>query len=380
MRYGIVITVAAALLASISSTFASDRFAVKVGSYGPRTEVRLARPTLKWEIWPATEKSKVRHIDFRLDGKPVDAKYEEKLRAVVYTPTAPLSAGSHKVECRITFENGASFNQSWETRISATPLDSLPATSPAQNEAFDLVNRYRTDLGLPPVVHDPRLSHAALLHSTYLGLNDATGHGERPGTPGYLAQSGAERLEAFGWIGSSWEGVNFGTDSIAESIQGLFDAPYHRLPFMQPGEIAFGSGFADKRCTVEFGASEDAAVVVSPADGQKDVPCTWRNFEKPNPLRVHKSDARVTGYPIVLANFAVDFPPLGAITGTLTDANGRAVPCWFNSPANDDQLKNGCILIPQSPLRPGTTYRYSFKGVDAKGTPISAGGSFTTGK
>src|SRR4051812_18657875 len=109
MRHlGFATTVLLGLVAG--AAFGCDTpFVVKVGQYGPRTEVRIARPTLQWQIWAADQTSQVTGVDLKLDGKRVDAQYDSKLRSVKYTPSAPLSPGAHKVQCRITFEGGAYF-------------------------------------------------------------------------------------------------------------------------------------------------------------------------------------------------------------------------------------------------------------------------------
>lgn len=361
-----------------ATSVADTRFVVKVGGYGPRTEVRIARPTLKWEIWPADSGAKVRSVSLTLDGKPVAAVYDERARAVTYTPREALESGVHKVYCRITFDNGAAFDQRWETRVAVSPLVSFPSPNALQQKALTTVNAFRGNLKLPAVTCDDRMNLAALQHSLYLATNRTTGHGEEPGRSGFLGKSGAERLEAYGWIGSSWEDVNVGAIDLRESITELFDAPYHRIPFMQPGTFDIGTGFEDSRLTVEFGTSPDSGVVISPSDGQKGVPCAWTNFESPNPLRFH-GNAKRTGYPIVCSVFGPELPKLNYVKASLVADGGHEVPCWLNSQDNDAYLTGAAVLFPQSPLKPNTRYIVRFSAQDDNGKPIEASAIFTTG-
>lgn len=358
-------------------SMADAQFVVKVGGYGPRTEVRIARPTLKWEIWPADSSAKVRSVSLLLDDKAVAAVYDEHARAVTYTPREPLASGLHKVYCRITFDNGATFDQRWETRVAVSPLSEFPAPNALQQKALATINALRANLKLPAVTCDDRMNLAALQHSLYLATHGVAGHDEEPNRSGFLGKTGADRLEAYGWVGGSWEDVNVGAIDLKESITELFDAPYHRIPFMQPGTFDVGSGFENSRLTVEFGTSRDSAIVISPADGQKNVPCAWTNFESPNPLRFH-GGAKRTGYPIVCGVFGPDLPKLNYVKATLLAEGGHEVPCWLNSQDNDAFLTGAAVLFPQSALKPNTRYTVHFSAQNDNRKPIEASATFTT--
>ncbi len=52
---------------------------------------------------------------------------------------------------------------------------------------LDVLNDYRAESGLPPVVHDPQFDEAARLHSCYMLLN-GIGHDELPDRPGYTPE------------------------------------------------------------------------------------------------------------------------------------------------------------------------------------------------
>jgi hypothetical protein len=59
--------------------------------------------------------------------------------------------------------------------------------------------------------------------------------------------------------------------------------------------------------------------------------------------------------------------------------SGRIVDIYVNSPANDEALRNGAIIIPKSPLRANTTYEAYVRAFDSKQKDISRTWRFTTG-
>lgn len=354
---------------------------VLVGNYGPKIEIRYARPTLKWEVWPANPFDRFQGVEMSIDGKSVPAVYDEDQRALQYTPDKPLSAGTHRVECHVFMPKGIRFDQAWESKISSDAASVLPAPVASQVEALAAINAIRKPLALPAMVSDDRMNAAALQHSRYLAKNKDFGHKEDPAKDGYSGSNASDRLAAYGWVGGCWEDVSYGTPNAAEAVKGLFDAPYHRVPFLQPGVIACGAGFADQRLTLEFGTARQEETVVSPADGQTDIPTRWRNFERPDPLRMHRQSDGVTGYPIVLAQFGGRGQRLGTVLkARLFDSDGQEVPTWLNTPENDENLTNAAVLIPQRALKAKTTYQYSFAVKGPDGRTVNTSGIFTTGK
>ena len=203
---------------------------------------------------------------------------------------------------------------------------------------------------------DDRLNTASQFHARYLSANNTTGPFEEPGKSGFTGVEPEDRHMAFGWVGSSWEAVEFGSDNEEDAVRNLIDAPYHRIPFIQPGELWFGSGYANRRLATAFSTSTENATVVYPYNTQQDVPISWGFNERPNPLRMHGDAKRPIGYPIMLVYFTAQQAQLDVQSATLKDAQGQAVPCYLNTSQNDSELKNAVLLMPKAPLNPDSIY------------------------
>ncbi|MBS1720317.1 MAG: CAP domain-containing protein [Armatimonadetes bacterium] len=344
-------------------------------AYGPKNLIRVSQPTVTWEVWPS-DGAKVTGVELSINGVDVKARYDERKRAVFFTPSQPLEPGTYVVKARVIVERELVVKRDWQFRIAQNSVADLPGPSAAQNRLIAAINDIRDTLGVPRVTMDDRLNAAAQSHSAYLKLNRTFGHYEQQGMPGFTGHGPGDRMEAFGYFGSSFEDVATGAPSIERGLQMLFDAPYHRIPFMFPGEMIAGTGWDGSALTVKFGFTDGKQVVVSPAPGQRDVPTSWNGNERPNPLRVHGASGTV-GYPIMIGAFGPQ-QSLSVESATLTKG-GVIVPTYLNSPENDDELNDVAFLMPKEPLQPLTTYTVTFAVKSGAGQRIRRQWSFMTG-
>jgi hypothetical protein len=345
-------------------------------SYGPKSALLVSAPTLQWEVWPS-DGGQVTYASMVVNGERVNAGYNAKLRRLEYQPSRPFAAGSYNVQCKVLVDNRLEVKKDWSFKVTSKAISSLPDPNAAQNAGASEVQVIRRKLGLDDIYQEDRLNAASLAHSKYLTQNRRTGHYEKEGEPGFVGATPADRLEAFGFSGGSWECVSFNSGGLKQSVQDLFDAPYHRIPFLQPGRTPIGTGFDGKNFTIKFGIGSGSGVSYSPASGERNVPTTWDGNENPNPLRIHKATGAKVGYPIVFSVFDQDFPTVRVQHASLS-LNGRSVPVFLNSNANDDRLDNTVFLIPVKPLAPGTTYDVEIQAEVNGKAPVRRSWSFTT--
>jgi uncharacterized protein YkwD len=358
---------------------AAARIEYSTAEPAPTGELRVACPTIAWKISP-NGSTRVTGVSLTLNRKPVTARFDAARSRVTYTPDAPLSVGSYDVHCKVVLNGQFAVEKNWQFRVGACAQEKAADPAPDQTTLVAEINAVRRQLNLPPLKIDARLCAAAAVHSGYLAANRAVGHEQNADKAEYVAASAGDRVSAFGYAGSCYESISQGLPAAVEAVRGLFDAPYHRAPFLQPGVFDVGAGVKKDIVTLLFGASEAVGVVTYPTDGQKDVPTRWSGNETPNPLRVHGGGAATgpTGYIITFFSFGGDDPKVIVAGATLTAPDGRAVPVWLNTPANDDFLKNGALIIPRKPLAPATTYRVTVEATDDSGADRSRSWSFTT--
>lgn len=347
-------------------------------AFGPRGLLKVRKPSFTWEVW-STEPGEIVGAAATVDEKAVDARYDPDRRAILVDLKEPLSPGPHTVKLTANLKDGEGVHKTWTVEVPEDAIASLPITNESQLKTLALVNRFRTDLGLELCTMDDRINAASLLHSKYLAANQTTGHFQTEGKPGFFGRTPTERLETFGYLEDSWEVVEFGALDEAESLRNLIDAPYHRLPFLQPGAPKFGSGWDTQRLSAVFSIPKTPGSVSHPSDGQRDVKTTWSKNERPNPLRIHQGVRFPVGYPIVFAHYGPGSPVLKVRLAQLNDENGQEIPCHLNTPENDTELRNALFLIPKGPLKPNTTYFVRVEASVESGPDVSRIWRFTTG-
>ena len=92
---------------------------------------------------------------------------------------------------------------------------------------------------------------------------------------------------------------------------------------------------------------------------------------------MHGAKAPV-GYVITYFVYAAENPIIQVTGAQLLTADKKPVPFYLNTPANDDELTNGALLIPREPLQPGARYTATIQAFTANGINISRTWSFTT--
>lgn len=114
-----------------------------------------------------------------------------------------------------------------------------------QLEGHELLNQIRSDVGLHTFDYNKRLEAAAQAHAAYIVHNHHTGHHEYEAGMGFTGQTHIERISKQGYH-SKYSSENLSTRnlSIANSIEGLFSAIYHRFGFLDPTMDEIGIGIA----------------------------------------------------------------------------------------------------------------------------------------
>ena len=242
--------------------------------------------------------------------------------------------------------------------VTASATQSPTPTSLA-NDAVEMLrvhNDLRAAVGAPAVRADERVTIAAQRHAEYLARNDALGHDETPGAPGFSGVFVRDRLAAQGYTDTTASEVATSFSSGTEGVRSLWVLPYHRLGLMHPHAIVAGWGHAEisgRKITVgvivyDFSAPAPDRVR-APAPAQR-VAGTYSGDEVPDVLPAGAS--RPVGYPIMVVFSSAREVDLRS--ARLTQVGGpdfayHVVPQLYE--------RDYVAIIPASPLVPGARYR-----------------------
>lgn len=372
------------VLVFLSLSIQADVSAI-YGKFSPTGSVKSAQPVVSWGLTP-TGGGHVSRVDMQINDQAVEARFNSSSSAVEYKPTGPLPAGLYAVVCRVTIDREVTLRQDWTFEVLGEARgtsrsgggSASPAKSLAASYAFTTTNEIRAEMGLPGFVSDERINAAAAAHSRYQVLNRMTCHIEDPNKPGYTGKAPWDRIQHFGFDGVCYEGACGGQTDPRKAIQLLFDAPYHRIAFLQPGSPAVGIGFEGGAMTMDYAVSEQEGTGISPAPGQTGIPLSWDGNESPSPLRVHGAYGTV-GYPIVFGWFSPRLENIKVKSMKLFTADGSEVATYVNTPDNDSELRFAGVMTPKVKLRPKTSYTAEVRATTDRGAKIDRTWTFTTG-
>ena len=252
------------------------------------------------------------------------------------------------------------------TALPASPVASPTASPTASlrvNDAAEMLrvhNELRAAVAAPTVRADDRVTTAAQRHAEYLAQNNALGHDEVPGSPGFTGASVRDRLAAQGYTDANASEVATSFSSGTEGVRSLWVLPYHRLGLMHPHAIFAGWGHAEtagRAVTVgvivyDFNAPAPERVR-APAPDQR-VAGTYSGDEIPEV--VPAGAPRPVGYPIMVVYSGARAVDLRS--ARVTDATGRELPHHVVPQLYE---RDYVAIIPVSPLAPGARYRVRFE-------------------
>lgn len=270
-----------------------------------------------------------------------------------------------------------------------------------QASGLEYLNALRHQAGLSPFTPQANLDDAAKNHSTYLQLNDTHGHYETSGKQGFTGVEPWERV-VYAQYPSRYvgENVSVGTETLKQSVDGLFAAIYHRFGFLSLVYDEIGIGISDdmRHYTYNMGNSKirelclgdnysggayyngmcadtnkkiDSDLVMEVFDGQKagapdiiiwppadgsDIPPVFYE-ENPDPLPAHS----VTGYPVSVEFNDGTFDETPELeTFRLEDASGsvleQLVLMDAHNDPNDHFSSYQFALFPEKRLEWGSIY------------------------
>ncbi|MEI8282313.1 MAG: CAP domain-containing protein [Armatimonadota bacterium] len=373
-----ILTVLFGLAAMTTASWAQQsQIQIWSAGFGPSKDIKVRNPKFVWQVW-ADGDAKITAASFIINGKEVDAKYDNRKKELFFESSEPMPPGTYSVVAKVKVDDWAKFDKKWTVTIRPDAVqnqDEIPADA---KHVLGIFNQIRSEHGFGPIRFDPCFNLAATAHTNYLTLNKEGGHNEDPANPGYTGMGAADRVGLFGHVGSSWEVVSTGATCYQDGIIGLWDAPYHRISMMKPGLVIAGASYKDGNLTVDGdGMTMDGMFVSPPVSGLNIAP-SWENNESPNPTRSFAGAEHVLGYPVVATIYGDKVKTISIVSASFATASGKEIERYELSPENDEHLKNSVILIPKKPLESGKTYSVNLKLKDNTGAVYTKAWKFTT--
>lgn len=382
-KYTALIVMAVLLWCTSLMLPAPHALAFKYGFHGAPTDtVGVTKPTIVFYFQTDMNQPPSTYT-MSLNNQNVNAVYDAANGTFKYTPDTDLQPGEHTVRMMITYKGYEPIEKSWSFTIAKDAQKQFAAADTGQLEAFAALNDFRVLYGLPAVKMNDQLNASATAHAKYLDANEVKQskgsqeslHLQTPGKPQFIGKTPLERAAYFGYTAKVGEDAAYVNGPIKEAIDLLFDAPYHRTPFLDPNVTEVGLGRVGDYTIIEFGyaATPVNQLVVSPAAGDRYVPTAFEGNEDPDPLRIHSGSEYPVGYPIMAQYYGSDTDKAKLVSAELTDGSKQKVDTFVNTPDNDDKLTNAFIILPSKPLKPNTTYhaKLSFQVTHANGTTSS---------
>lgn len=254
------------------------------------------------------------------------------------------------------------------TRLAAVLLCALAASVPATPARADVsgtqivtfLNAQRAAHGFPAdLVEDRALSDACARHNAYGVRNGVLSHDEDPARPGYSASGAAAARNAVLYQGTTW----------TAQANPFERAPIHLMQLLSPLIDRLGAsengGYGCATTLASLGHAQPAAdtLFVYPGDGTRG----WRASEvdEEGPFTPGETagvpQGTTTGptlYALAGGPGVLWTSPSQVISATLTGPAGTVPLLTFDrsSPRVGEYLPAGAMLLPRTPLEPGTTY------------------------
>lgn len=260
-----------------------------------------------------------------------------------------------------------------------TPPPLIPG---GDTSGLERLNGARAAAGLPKVTLDRALSQGCMAHARYLARNfdqlrqrGLPTNDESPDLPDYLPDGKDAAKVAFsGYTRQAPADLVDEWLATAFIRPMLLDSELHRIGWGRSRD-ARGGWFVVLDVTRGRGTQ---AVVVYPADGQKDVPPAYPGTELPDPIP--QARHKRAGYPVT-----VTFPAGATVrkVQAVLSQGPRPLAVWLSTPENPAQDQgrqhNTICLIAHEPLEENTTYTVAVS-AQVGAAPWKYQGTFTTSR
>ncbi|MDF2958392.1 MAG: S-layer protein [Paenibacillus sp.] len=336
----------------------------------PKQTIGVTKPTLTFYFKTDMAYPPASYFMY-LNGESVPVSYDQAKGTFTHTPAQDLVPGTYTVRMVIQYGGYEPLEKAWTFSVSKDAVKQFASPTTDQIATLAAINDYRILQGLPSVAFNVQLNAAAAAHAHYLEVNKVKQsetsqeslHTQAPSKSAFIGATPLERAAYFGYTSALGEDAAYFSGTNSEAIDVLFDAPYHRNPFLNPYIKEVGIGKRGDYTIIEFGLEPDAAprLVVSPAEGDRYVPVSFKGNETPDPLSVHPNQKFPVGYPIMAQYYGSSVDKVKLLSAEVLDSKKQPVDILVNTPDNDKSLTSAVIVMPRKPLDADASYHVRMK-------------------
>ena len=239
------------------------------------------------------------------------------------------------------------------------------AAGPAADDWLGIVNVYRAQSGLAPVVNNPAWSNGATNHSCWMLLNGIA-HDESPGSPGYSSEgdlagnsgnvavssnsSATTRSHIDLWMTGPFHAIGLLRSSLSQAAYGICASPPN------PSNTQWRSAATlDVARGNNWGAAKPATPVVFPGDGTT-TSLTRFIAESPDPRTFCGWGSQSVGLPLI----AMMPSNVTTASASLVGPGGPIPTCVLHKANTSGTASsilggdNAVVVVPAAPLTTGT--------------------------
>jgi uncharacterized protein YkwD len=291
------------------------------------------------------------------------------------TQTASQLAGLEPAENPPTLATPELIEQVHLPFVFDAPTPTATPTEVPEPAWLRYVNRFRTSIGLLPLVENESWSNGGWLHSRYMVKNDYVGHHEDPDNPWFTVEGSTAAQNGNVYV--SWDADT--TDE--RPIDFWMTAPFHAISILDPQLESTGFGvYREAIGNWKTGSTLDVSrgrgdlpqgttfPIPYPADGGATWLTAYYGGEFPDPLTSCPGYSPPTGPPIMLQLGAGDLTPR-VISHRVLEDGVKLNSCIFDetsyvNPNSSMQYtgrivlnnRDAVVIMPRDPLIAGKTY------------------------
>ena len=131
---------------SLGATPQQKQIQIWSAGFGPSKDIKVRNPKFVWQVW-ADGEAKITAASFFINGKEVDAKYDNRKKELFFESDQPLAPGTYSVVAHVLVDEWAKFDKKWTVTIRPDAVDTGEGISAETKKILGVFNQIRAEHG-----------------------------------------------------------------------------------------------------------------------------------------------------------------------------------------------------------------------------------------